>query len=285
MVTLGLAVWNWHRRPIISTGVGIFAVVILPVSNLLFPIGAILAERVLYLPSLGFCLVLGFAVTTLAARPRWGLLAVGAFGLLLLAYGARTVIRNWDWRSNATLFTAAARTSPNSADAHAYLGDVLWGRGDLPGARREFERSLEIYAGYSKALVGLGTVFEKQGKIEEAIQTYRKVEKGKRYYGRARLNLGSIALQRGRASEALVEFREVAQLGFLGAKESNEVAEGFFKLGYMTEAQMILETARQFAPDVFFVRENLALVYWRQGRAEDAQRELEVAARLKRDSP
>ena len=285
MVTLGLAVWNRRRRPIISMGVGIFAVAILPVSNLLFPIGTILAEQVLYLPSLGFCLVLAFAVTTLAARPRWGLLAVGAFGLLLLVYEARTVIRNWDWRSNATLFAAAARTSPNSADAHAYLGDVLLGRGDLPGARGEFERSLEIYPGYSKVLVGLGTVFEKQGKIEEAIQTYRKVEKGKRYYGRARLNLGSIALQRGRPEEARLEFREVAALGFLGAKEANELAEGFFRLGYLTEAQTILEAARHYAPHVFYIRENLAVVYWRQGRREDAQRELEAATRLKSPSP
>lgn len=285
LATLAIAVLNWRRRPIISMGVGIFAIAILPVSNLLFPIGTIMAERVLYLPSLGFCLVLAFAVTTLAARPRWGLLAVGAFGLLLLAYGARTVLRNRDWRGNATLFATAARASPNSTTAHAYLGNVLLDHGDLSGARREFERSLEIYPGYSKALAGVGTVFEKQGKIEEAIQAYRKVEKGKRYYGRARLNLGFIALKEGRASEALVEFRGVAALGSLGAKDANELAEGFFKLGYVTEAQTVLERARQDAPDVFYLRENLARVYWRQGRAEDAQRELEVATRLKRTAP
>jgi len=210
---------------------------------------------------------------------------MGALGLLLVAYGARTVVRNWDWRSNLTLFAAAARASPNSTDAHAYLGQTLLEHENLSGARREFERSLEIYPGYNRALVGLGTIFEKQGKLEEAVQEYQKVKKGKQYYGRARLNLGFIALNQGRDSEAVAEFREVAQLGFLGPKESTELAEGFFKLGHLTEARTILETARHYAPDVFYVRENLALVYWRQGLREDAQRELEAATRLKRASP
>ena len=282
---LGVGAWNWRRRPEISMGVGIFALAILPVSNLVFPIGTIIAERLLYLPSLGFCLILGVAVTRLAAYPRWRPLAMGALGLLLVAYGARTVVRNWDWRSNLTLFAAAARASPNSTDAHAYLGQALLEHENLSGARREFERSLEIYPGYNRALVGLGTIFEKQGKLEEAVQAYRKVKKGKQYYGRARLNLGFIALKQGRDSEAVAEFREVAQLSFLGPKESTELAEGFFKLGHLTEARTILETARHYAPDVFYVRENLALVYWRQGLLEDAQRELEAATRLKRASP
>jgi Flp pilus assembly protein TadD len=285
LATLAVAVLNWRRRPIISMGVGIFAVAIVPVSNLLFPIGTFMAERVLYLPSLGFCLLVAALVTTLAARPRWRLLAVGTFALVLIGYGARTVLRNRDWRSNATLFATAARASPNSTTAHAYFGNTLLVRGDLSGARKEYERSLEIYPGYSKALVGLGIVLERQGRIDEAVQVYRRVERGKRSYGRARLNVGFIALQRGRPNEALLEFRELAALGFLGAKEANELAEGFFKLGYITEAQTILEAARRFAPHVFYIRENLALVYWRQGRREDAQQELEAAARLKAPSP
>jgi len=284
LAILALAVWNWRRRSVISMGVAIFAIAILPVSHLLFPMGTIMAERVLYLPSLGFCLLLAGTVTALAARPRWSLVAVGAFGLLLLGYGGRTVLRNWDWRSNLAIFTAAARTSPNSADAHAYLGDTLLEGRDLSGARREFERSLEMYPTYSKALIGIGLVLEKQGQIDEAIRVYQKIEKGKRYYGRARLNIGFLALKQGNRSEALTEFREVAQLGFLGPRESNELAEGFFQLGSLAEAQAMLETARHYAPDVFFIRRNLAGIYLRQKRWEDALRELEAAASLMPDS-
>ncbi|MGH7412242.1 MAG: hypothetical protein ACREJ6_14445, partial [Candidatus Methylomirabilis sp.] len=124
-VILGVGVWNWRRRPAISLGIAIFVVAILPVSNLRFLIGTIMAERVLYLPSLGFCLLLAVAASTVAARPQWSLLAIGAFGLLLVGYGARTVVRNRDWRSNAAIFSAAVRTSPKSAIAHTYLGHNL----------------------------------------------------------------------------------------------------------------------------------------------------------------
>lgn len=284
-VTLGLGVWSWRRRPAISIGIAIFVVAILPVSNLPFLIGTIMAERVLYLPSLGFCLLLAVAVTAVAARPQWSLLAVGAFGLLLVGYGARTIVRNRDWRSNATIFSATARTSPKSADAHAYLGHNLVGRGDLSGARREFERSLEIYPTYSYALIGLGVVLEKQGHIDEAIRAYQRIDRGKRYYGRARLNLGFLALRQERRTDALIEFREAARLGFLGAHDSNHLAEGFFQLGFLTESQAVLETARRHSPDVFFIRRNLAIVYSRQERWEDAMRELETSANLKPDSP
>jgi Flp pilus assembly protein TadD len=284
MVLCFLAAVNWRRDPTIGLGVAIFAVTILPVSNLLFPIGTIMGERLLYLPSLGLCLLLGVAVTTVAARPRWSLLGFAAFGMLFLGYGARTVVRNRDWHNNAAIVSAAARASPNSTTAHAYFGSSLLVRGDLSGARKEFERSLEIYPGFGRALVGLGRVLQRQGRIDEAVQVYRRVERGDVFYGRAHVNLGFIALQQGQPEEALLEFREVAARGPFGPRETNELAEGFFKLGYLTEAQTILEAARQATPHLFYIRENLALVYRRQGRREDAQRELEEAARLKSNS-
>lgn len=279
-----LAVLNWPRDPAISLGVATFGLTILPVSNLLFPIGTIMGERLLYLPSLGLCLLVAVLVMTLASRPRWRLVAVGAFALVLFGYAARTVVRNRDWRSNTTLFTATARASPNSTIAHAYLGNNLLERGDLSGARREFERSLEIYPGFGRALVGLGTVLQRQGRFDEAIQIYRQVERGDVSYVRAHLNLGFIAIQQGRPEEALLEYRDLAALGPLGPRGNNDLAEGFFMLGNLTEAQTILETARQETPHLFYIRENLALVYRRQGRHVDAQRELEEAARLKAES-
>lgn len=282
---LALAVWSWRRRPVITAGVAIPAMAISPVSNLPFLIGTMMAERVLYLPSVGFCLLLAAGVTALAARPRWGLLAVGAFGLLLLGYGARTVVRNRDWRSNATIFSAAVRTSPNSAVAHVYLGHVLLDHGDIPGARREFERSLEIYPNYSKALSYLGMVLEGQGQIDEAIRAYQKIDKDKKYYGRAHLKLGFIALQQGRRPDALMEFREAARSPLLEPLDSNQVAEGFFQLGSFAEAQAVLEAARSSSPDIYFIRRNLALVYSRQERWEDALREMEAAAQLRPESP
>eukprot|EP00736_Rhodelphis_marinus_P004876 Rmarinus@m.3546 len=67
-------VWGWQcylgRRtradcvPVMSLALTV--VPFLPASNLLFPVGFVLGERVLYLPSMGFCLVVSFLISRLA---------------------------------------------------------------------------------------------------------------------------------------------------------------------------------------------------------------------------
>ena len=85
----------------------------LPASNLLFPVGFVVAERVLYMPSVGFCLLMGYGyqsvmrcVTT--RKHALGLKYFFNFTVLicLIAFGARTYIRNKDWISEDTLFRA-----------------------------------------------------------------------------------------------------------------------------------------------------------------------------------
>ncbi len=280
-----LAVYAWRRRPAIMVGISIFAITILPVSNFPFPIGTMMAERVLYLPSLGFCLLLAVAVTTLAVRPRWRGLAIGAFALLLLGYGTRTVLRNWDWRSGVVLFAAAARTSPESAVAQFNLGTSLLLKGDLSGARRSIEKSLQIYPNYGDAHTNLGVIFEEEGKFDEAIRAYQTAIRVDPKYAPAHLNLGFVYLRQGMRSEALEEFRQAASGGAFRVSDFNHLAKGFFLVGSLAEAQESLEIARYYSPEVFIFRNNLGLVYLRRGRWDEAQRELEAAARLKPDSP
>ena len=285
LLMLGLAGWNWRRRPVIGAAIAIFAVTILPVSNLLFPIGTIVAERVLYLPSLGFCLLLAGVVAPLAARPRWGLVTVSLFALLLLGYGTRTVLRNQDWRNNATLYAAAALTSPNSAVAHYGPGKTMLEQGESSGARRELGRSLKIYPEFGEAYHSLAAISVAEGQIDEAIRNLRIAIGFAPGYGLAHLNLGGLYLEKGMTAQALEEFRAAARLGDLRVEEINLLAKGFFTVGSLPEAKESLERALYYTPSSFVLRHNLGLVYSRQGRWEDAQRELEAAARLKPDSP
>ncbi len=101
---------------------GAFAfVVFVPVSNLLVLTGTIMAERFLYLPSLGFAACLVMAL--FAAGQRFGvkLLAPIALALIIAALGLRTCERNFDWQSDLTLWTAAGKTSPASAKVHSAI--------------------------------------------------------------------------------------------------------------------------------------------------------------------
>jgi protein O-mannosyl-transferase len=103
-----------------------FAVVtILPSSNLLFPIGSIMAERFMYLPSIGLvgCLVLAvFAAGQRIGNPR---LAPAVLGAIACAFAARTWARNLDWQDDVTLDRATVRSAPLSFKAHKMLAVSL----------------------------------------------------------------------------------------------------------------------------------------------------------------
>ncbi|MEN6600778.1 MAG: hypothetical protein ABFD86_00070, partial [Bryobacteraceae bacterium] len=120
----------------------------LPASNLLFPVGTIMAERFLYLPSIGVigCLVLaGHAVARRHNALRW---AAVAAGLAAVCLAARTWVRNQDWRDEFSIARSAASTSPYSYKSHKSLALALYeadaAHSQLDAAIAEIERSMAI---------------------------------------------------------------------------------------------------------------------------------------------
>ena len=103
--------------------------------NVIFPVGVWVAERTLYLPSVGVSLLavgLGqYAVGFLReppARLRWS--AVGAATLLVLLGGARTWTRNAAWRDTEAVFMTLAKEHPESFRAQWWMGMRLIDAGE-----------------------------------------------------------------------------------------------------------------------------------------------------------
>jgi len=90
-------------------------------ANLVVTTGTIMAERLLYLPAVGFAAAVAFGSTASAAGwvcVRWRRSGAGAVGA---AYGARTYQRNPDWQNDETLFASAAEAVPHSFRPHMSL--------------------------------------------------------------------------------------------------------------------------------------------------------------------
>lgn len=106
---------SWKGMPLITAGLLWFGITVLPVSNLFFSTGVLLAERTLYLPSVGLCFVAaGLAGPVMAAPPgrrRILLLAVAAFGLALFL---RTVARNPTWMNTFVVMQTLNQDHPES---------------------------------------------------------------------------------------------------------------------------------------------------------------------------
>jgi tetratricopeptide (TPR) repeat protein len=104
---------------------GFAFVTFLPASNLLFPIGTIMAERFLYLPSAGLLACLVLAVYAACGRIGLQRAAPVVLCLAAMAFTVRTWARNADWRDDVTLARAAVQTCPRSFKAHKILAAAL----------------------------------------------------------------------------------------------------------------------------------------------------------------
>jgi len=183
------------------------AVTLAPSLTILFKIPEVpIAERYLYLPSVGYCLLLGWTIAAAALvgpRVRW-LTAVAVVSLLAAA-AAHAGGRNRVWLDDFSLWSATARANPTAGMPLRGLGGALYQRGDLAGAERAYEQALagrNNDVGKVTIYSNLGTIALARGDLDRAEALYRKAvavhETAEGAY-----NLGVIALQRAaRASEA-----------------------------------------------------------------------------------
>jgi hypothetical protein len=144
-------IWLARKRmPGLSFGLAWMAVVLLPVSNVLVPTGSLLAERLLYLPSVGGLLGAGAVVTRLlgdgapaASRSR---LLTGAVALLALAGVARSAERHRIWRSEAIFSVRGVQDAPRSFRAQRAYGNVLFDLGLKDLALEAYGKAIELSA-------------------------------------------------------------------------------------------------------------------------------------------
>ena len=104
---------------------GFALVSFIPVSNLLFLTGTIMAERFLYVPSIGFAGCFVLIIYAVSRWIRWPAFAPVALCLIIAALGARTWERNFDWHDDVALWSAAVRVAPNSFKSHDALAYAL----------------------------------------------------------------------------------------------------------------------------------------------------------------
>lgn len=307
----GLALTFWRRgRRRLLFWLALAWVPYLPVSNLLLPIGTILGERLLYLPSVGFCALVATALA--APRARWPRLATGLVtAMLIVTFAVLTWRRNRVWHDDLTLAEATAAASPESTQAHRFLGVVYAQRGRDAEALAAYARALAIWPENADALNNMGDILRRRGRTAEARAVFERVTELAPDLYVAWANLGAVHNDAGRFAEGLVtaeralalrpdyptghvvrgfalrglERREEARLAFERAATRNPtLAEPLVGLAalaidagdYATSAR-IFERMVQVAPsrDAWA---GLVESYRRAGRAAEAERARRAAA-------
>lgn len=155
-----------RRRPTMAFGLTWIGVALLPVANVLFLTGVLVAERTLYLPSAGLAIALGVAVGH--HRPLTLVAAV-----VVLAAGVRTALRVPVWRDSTAVLESVVRDSPRSYVAPMWTAAAALAQHRPADALRDYRVAAAITTNVPKLLtVGVDVALTLgDGRLADSVST------------------------------------------------------------------------------------------------------------------
>jgi len=141
------------------------------------------AERFLYIPSAGFCMVLGYLIVNSKDRfklPKYSTWIL--LGIICFIYAFFTVKEQLVWKNNLTLWGKAVQRSPKQAMPHLNYGYSLMRKGEIDIAITEFTKAVKYEKVHNKTLKALaynnlGNAYLNKGDFEKARENFKNAYK------------------------------------------------------------------------------------------------------------
>lgn len=212
------ALWKFKSKEVLVFGVLFYLITLSITSNLLVKIGCTLGERFLFVPSLGYCLILGVLLARMVSfKPKPLLYTVIA--LLFVPFCLKTYSRNFEWKDNITLFEADVDAAPNSARTHFSLGSALNTNSEaeadpakkkvlLERAIKELHETLKIYPEFTAAWYNMGVAYYSYGDYDNSRKSYEQAIELNPNEKQALNNLGVIYFNQREYNKALEYFTQ-----------------------------------------------------------------------------
>lgn len=181
LVLVVVLAWRVRKRnPVFTFGVAWTAIGLFPVSNVLIPTSIALAERTLFLPSIGAMIAVGAVLAALpeaiGKRRRLVVSSTAAMvALVVMLGGLRSWSRSQVWRNNYSLWGQTLIDAPDSYHAWAAFGLLVNDIGHREAAIRSLEKSVSIWDRTSGPLLMLADLYRDDGNCAAAIPMYKKV--------------------------------------------------------------------------------------------------------------
>lgn len=209
-------------------------------------IGSNLGERFMFIPSLAFCILIGFGLKELSERWAKPQLLFLLMMPVLLAFSWKTYSRSQVWESNLTLSASGVKTSPKSWRTHMMYAEELRQRGNA--LKKTDEDSSKVF--FQEALNHYQNSFEILGPnagVSQYLSPYAEV-----------------LLAMGDSTQAMELFKA-------SVKKAPRIHYAWFKLGmihfakgdYEQSREMYLKALEADRPDYYATYKNLAQVYFR----------------------
>jgi tetratricopeptide (TPR) repeat protein len=239
--------------------------------NLLPLSTAIMAERFLYLPTVGFCIALGTLFwrwlgagelsATADLRPAPAL----ALAVVVAGYAVLTLWRNEDWKDDERLYSRMVETSPEAALPRVNLAFTQFPRGQIVEADLHLQKAVALMPGNARAQAGLGLTRTLLGRRDEGLDHALAASALARGNPHVLATLGTIYLYREEPDRARFHLEESLRLSPYQVHATLNLALALSQLGRQAEAEARLargaELARLMSPGLPLVDRITAEIY------------------------
>lgn len=211
LTTLGATVYLRKKNPVLSFGIMWYLVSLVPVIGLI-PSGTIIAERYLFIPSVGFCLFVAMVVHTFLAGPQARVAAITAFSSIIIVLAVLSFKRNYDWKNSISLLQANIRDLPGKPLLHKVLGAEYFQQGQYDEAFISLGRARELNPDYGLDYAVFAAIRALEaGSPAEALLQLDQIQSPAKLkilevnflYGLAHASVGDTATARGYYDRAL----------------------------------------------------------------------------------
>ncbi len=169
-------IYTFFKKRIVFFGLAFFIVALLPT---LSPLGisSLLAERYAYLGSAGIFFVVGYILWLITKNKKYETAVYLIFMVVIGAYCIRTIMRNFDWRNEDSLWIATGKTAVYDPVSHMNLGDMHRRHKNYQMSELEFKKALQLSPNNAYAHYNLGLVYTEAGVYPEALKEYEEAVK------------------------------------------------------------------------------------------------------------
>lgn len=225
LISQALCSQDRQRRRTLTLGLVLLVVPFLPACNLFFRVGFVIAERVLYLSSAGYCLLLACSLGHCCyCWTKYRKLLCASVLALLCVYVARCALRSHQWQSEQSLFTSALSVCPLNAKVHYNVGKNLADRGNTTAAIRYYREAVRLHPTYVHAMNNLGNILKERNELIEAEQLLSKAVSIQPDFAAAWMNLGIV-------QNSLQKFEEAEQSYWNAIRFRKKYPDCYYNLG------------------------------------------------------
>ncbi len=294
-----IAIKGWRSKQLFAFAIIFLFLTFSLYSNLFLTIGTHFGERLLFLPSIGYCILIAGLLWlwstkrfTLPFELKKSALPISVLMLIGVSYGFKSFERNKDWKSEYDLYLADVENSPNSARTHYRLGMAYmkerailaktkevknqW----LRKAVGELKKAIAIYPGYADAQSELGLAYQRLGYQDLAIERYQTVLDKKPTHKVTLNNMGTVLFEKGKFEKAEEFFLRAIESDPRYIDAMGNLASCYGTTGKYGEAIYWFMKAHELEPKNASYCYFIGITYQRMEKSDDATKWLERAYSL-----